>query len=317
MTMVHIRDIDLGQLRLVEALSRFGSLGAAAHELGISQSAASHSLARLRRKVGDQIFVRIGSGMRPTPYGQRLGASLTQALTIVRGGLAGETEFNPKTSRRTFNVCMSDVGQSMLLPDLIAYLERNAPNVALKIWQSPSVAQQSAIFESGEVDLAAGYFTTLNTGFKQRRLFDAGHYVCVARPKHPAFKDGMTLDMFRNSSLALAESSGVGHAQIARLLSSYDLTPRVRLTVPQITALPQILCNSDLIAVLPDRFARALLRNMKLQLSPLPFETPNIVIKIYWHDRYDHEPGSVWFRNVFAQLFPANTPRRVRLSERS
>jgi DNA-binding transcriptional LysR family regulator len=300
MHIMHIEDLEVTQLRLVEALLESGSLTAAAHRIGLSQSAASHSLARLRDQLGDQLFVRTGNGMQPTPYGDQLSDSVRQALNMMRRSLSRRSEFDARTSTRHFNICMSDVGQLLLLPALLARIESVAPRISIRVSPVPAV-QQSNVFESGEVDLAVGYFTTLTAGFRQKHLF-TGHYVSLVREGHPAFLKGMSVDAFCSVPHAFAESSGMGHAQIYRMLEHRIRIPHIKVFVPHFIALPRTLSRTNLLAITPEPAALLFAKHAPLQILPLPVEVPEFVIKLYWHNHYHHDPGIAWLRGMFAKL---------------
>jgi DNA-binding transcriptional LysR family regulator len=113
---MHFGSLYISQLQLVEAIARTGSLTAAADELGITQSAASHTVAKLRKELHDPLFVRTSEGMQPTPFGRRLAESSKSALHALDAGMAQHTDFVPATSTRSFNVIMSDVSQFLYLP---------------------------------------------------------------------------------------------------------------------------------------------------------------------------------------------------------
>jgi DNA-binding transcriptional LysR family regulator len=150
---MHIGNLHLNQLRLVDAVERNGNLGEAAEDIGLTQSAASHALSRLREELQDPIFVRTSEGMRPTPYGIRLARSVRDALESLRAGLDRHAEFEPKTSTRTFNVIMSDVSQMLYLPRLLPKLYAEAPGVTLRVRALPAKAPH-LILESGLGSLA-------------------------------------------------------------------------------------------------------------------------------------------------------------------
>src|SRR5690349_5579899 len=119
MRYMHFGSLYLGQLQVVEAIARTGNLTAAADELGITQSAASHTLAKLRKELNDPLFVRTSDGMQPTPFGRRLAESSKFALQALNASLSQQADFLPLTSSRTFSIIMSDVSQFLFLPALI------------------------------------------------------------------------------------------------------------------------------------------------------------------------------------------------------
>jgi len=301
MRRVHIRDLQTTQLCLVEALAQTGNLSAAAERVGLTQSAASHALGRLRRQLHDPLFVRTSHGMRPTPSGERLAKAVTAALANLRAGIDPLPAFEPKSSRRIFNLFMSDVGQMVLLPRLLERLKAEAPEVVIRVRQVPIHAPHTML-ESGEVDLAIGYFTTLTAGFFQRLLFRE-RYVCVAREGNAAFAKGMSLEAFAAAQHAFVDSSGMGHHRLYSILQRRNIQRNIKLYVPQFMVLPLLIARSDLVVVMPSRLAEAFARLERLSVMPLPIKVPSYEIKQYWHERYREDPANRWLRNIFIELF--------------
>lgn len=301
---MNIEKLPLGTLRLVAALGRYGSLSAAARQVGLSQPAASHALARLRRALGDPLFVRTSRGMHPTPYGERLGRAIEQALVALRSGVEPHAVFDPATSRRVFSLYLSDVGQMVFLPRLLEYLKREAPGIALRVRPVPAQAPH-ALLESGEVDIAVGYFTTFAAGFFQRRLFRE-RYVCVARADHPAFARGMSLEAFSSVPHAWADASGMAHELLEQLFRRQKVRREIKLVVPQFMVLPLVIAATDLLVVMPGRLAEQFARLVPLKVMEPPVRVPSYDIRMYWHERFHRDAANRWLRQTFAALFGAD-----------
>src|SRR5947207_15332994 len=116
MSTMHINDLDLTQIRLLAELLRSRSVSRAAQQIGVSQSAASHALAKLRKIAGDPLFTRTPEGFLPTPFGARLGSASCEALDTLLAGFGSADRFDPLTTTRVFSLFMNDVGQTVLLP---------------------------------------------------------------------------------------------------------------------------------------------------------------------------------------------------------
>src|SRR5262245_13796019 len=93
-----VQGLELNQVKLLAELSRANGITSAAFSIGLSQSAASHALSKLRKQLGDALFLRIGNELRPTPYGQRVGLAAREALEVLAAGLASNHPFNPGTT---------------------------------------------------------------------------------------------------------------------------------------------------------------------------------------------------------------------------
>jgi len=308
MSHANISKLDLKQLRLVEALVRTNSLTASAEQVGLSQPAASHALARLRKLMGEPLFVRTSAGMRPTPFGKHFGASVSDALGALRAGLEAQPTFDPGTARRTFNIYMTDVGQMVFLPPLLAKLKTAAPKVSLRVRAVP-VRSPHILLESGEIDIAAGHFTTLTHGIYQRQLFRE-RYVCAVRAGHPDFSRGMTIEAFRSVPHAFTDSGGLAHETLDRTLVRQKIKREIKLRVPEFMVLPLVISNSDLLVIMPSRLADQFAKLVQLKLMPLPFSVPTYDIKVYWHERFRRDPAVRWLIDVFVSLFARPTTSR-------
>ncbi len=295
MTDPQVNALRLTQLQLIDALARSGSLTDAAKQTGLTQPAASHALARLRRDLRDPIFVRTSEGMQPTPYGVRLAGAVQDALRVLRNGLDREADFDPVTSTRAFNVFMSDVGQLLYLPKLLAQLSQEAPNVTIRV-RYPPPKSPHMMLESGEVDLAVGTFTALTSGCMQRRVYQS-QYVCIVRKDHPAFVDGMTLEAFCNVPHAFADGSGYIHEVLERWLARHKLRRRVKLHVPHYLVLPLVIAKSDLLSIVASRVAAMFADILPLKVMPLPTKAPTYDIRLFWHERFHRDPANRWFRH--------------------
>jgi DNA-binding transcriptional LysR family regulator len=293
--------LDIRQIGLIAELTSLRSISAASRKIGLSQLAASHALAKLRQQLGDPLFTRVGHGLQPTPYGERLGTAARQALDLLVAGLGSNRPFDARTTTRRFTVYANDVGQTVLLPRLIAFLKKEAPGATVRAPPIP-LENPSAALSAGEVDLGAGFFDNLTTGFRQSLLFRE-RYVCIVRSNHPKFRSGMTLEAFKTCEHAMADSTGMAHAVIDRFLVKHGIQRNITLRVPGFLVLPMNIASSDLLAVIPSRLAEAFVSHLPIKVLPLPISIPPFDIRVYWHERYHHDPALSWFRKVFVDLF--------------
>jgi len=294
-------NLNLSSIRLIDAVARSGNLSEAAEEIGLSQSAASHALSRLRKELKDPLFVRTSDGMRPTPYGMRLASSVREALLALQRGLSEELEFDPSQSKRTFNVIMSDVGEFLTLPALVARFSKEAPDIIFRSRQMPSKAPH-LLLESGEVDLAKGAWTSLIVGCRQRRLYRE-QYVCVARRNHPNFEKGMTADAFCMSPHIVVDPRGHVHEHLDAFLAK-ERVPRIpKLCVGNFLSLPIVIAQSDLVVVMGSRLANMLEQLVPVTIMPPPVKLPNSTVSLFWHERFDRDPANLWLRSVYTDLF--------------
>lgn len=298
---VHMENLELTQLRLVEAIAETGNLSSAAEVVGLSQSAASHSLARLRKETGDPLFVRTSQRMQPTPYGEQLCAAVHNALLLLREGLRGGRSFVPADASRIFSLYMSEAGQLTMLPQLLAYLREQAPGVRIHVSRLPEKNQGSAL-EVGQVDMAVGHITTMTTGFHQRLLFHE-RYVCVASLDNELFAQGMSFEAYKQSPHAIADSSGMAHWMVDQQLARHNVVRQIGLVVPESLALPFVVPGSDLVVTMPSRVADRFAKMIPLRVMPLPVELDPYEILLFWHARVHMDPANQWLRQTLVALF--------------
>jgi DNA-binding transcriptional LysR family regulator len=277
-------------------------LSKAAQQISISQSAASHALAKLREQLGDPLFTRTRSGFQPTPFGIRVSSASSEAMDLLQASLASNNDFDPMTSTRVFRFYMNDVGQTVFLPHLLPFLKTNAPLVTLRVLPIP-LENPGAAMSSGEVDFAAGAFNNLTSGFFQHLVLRERH-VCIVRSGDPRFRAGMSLEAFTETDQVLADATGMSTTGIIdRFLRKNRVRREVVLRVPQFHVLPAIVADSDLLAIVPKRLADAFASRLPIKILPLPIAVPTFDICIHWHERYHHDPAIRWMRRAFVDLF--------------
>ena len=292
---------DLTQVKWLAELSGTRSVSQAARRVGVSQSAASHALARLREQLGDPLFTRTRGGFQPTPFGARLGQAAREALDALTAGLNSKDQFEPTTTSRIFTFITNDVGQAVLVPRLLKFLKKAAPAATVRILPIP-MHDPGAMLSSGEVDFAAGFFDNLNAGFRQTVVLHE-RYVCIVRSGHRLFRGGMNLKAFRETEHAIADSTGMAHAILDRFLARHSIRRKIALRVPALLVLPMIVADSDLLAVVPSRLAEAFQSRLPIKVMPPPVPIPSYDIRIHWHERYDRDPAIQWMRRAFVGLF--------------
>jgi len=298
---MHFGSLYIGQLQVMEAVARTGSLTAAANELGITQSAASHTLAKLRKELRDPLFVRTSGGMQPTPFGRRLAESSKSALQALTAGMAQHADFLPRTSSRTFNIIMSDVSQFLYLPALLARISSDAPGIVIRARPVPARAPH-VLLESGEVDLAVGAFTGFIVGCRQRRLYRE-QYACVVRQDHPLFRRGMSAEAFRKVPQAIVDPRGYVHEQLDSLLTQQKVPRQAKLHVPYFLSLLPVVQKTDLLLVMASRLAKAFAQLTPLKVLPPPIKLPTYNVSLFWHERFNRDVGNQWLRAIYSELF--------------
>lgn len=300
---------DLNLLPVFDALFRHGSVTRAAAEMGLTQSAMSSALGRLRRQLDDPLFVNTRSGMLPTPRALELAPSLTDALAMVRGALGAREAFDPRRTTRSLRIYMTDVGETVLLPTLMRHLHEHSPVMRLETAQLPA-SELAVRLETGDIDLAVGYVPQLREKIRRMRLFEE-HYVCMTRPDHPLGRSApLTLKEYLSARHVVIASMGSGHQILERTLAERGMEENIALRVPHFVVVPLIVAGTDLIVSLPARVAEAWSRLVKVKVHPLPVPLPSFDVSLYWHARVENDAANRWLRSAMLALFGDRPARR-------
>jgi len=298
---MELSDIDLNQLVLFQHLMVERRVSKVAENLGLTQPAVSNALAKLRRVLGDDLFVRTPAGMVPTPFAEQLAGPVGEALGLIHGGLNQQSGFDPASVKRSMTIGMTDIGEIVFLPALTERLRHVAPGVTLNTVRNVATNLRDDM-ESGRVDLAVGPLPQLKAGFFQRRLFKQ-RYVCLFRQGHPLERKRLTVADFQAAEHLTVVSAGTGHGAVDELLRKAGIKRNVRLSVPHFVGVGHILSQTDLVATVTERLAESLAGPFQLVHRRHPADLPEIAINVFWHAKVHRSPAHQWLRGVVFDLF--------------
>jgi DNA-binding transcriptional LysR family regulator len=293
---VHISELDLNLLRIFEAVHSHRNVSRAAEGLGLSQPAVSHGLTRLRLLLNDPLFVRTGSGMRPTPRADQLAHGVQQALHTLEQALLESEVFDPQRSLKTFRLHMSDIGEGVFLPGLMHAVRIRAPSLRIETHQLAHAQIEQAL-ESGKIDLAIGYLPGVD-GTEQQPLLDE-RYVTLLRADHPLADVAATREgMHRLDYIVVRQ-----HSETARLLQLLDLQDNIRLSIPHFMVIPSIISETDLAVILPRRTALGFAKRGAFRIIEPDFGQSGFVVALHWCRRYRNDPAQRWLRELIIERF--------------
>jgi DNA-binding transcriptional LysR family regulator len=299
--------IDLNLLPIVVALYERRSVSRAAESLHMSQPAVSAALGKLRTALGDPLFVRTSRGMEPTPRAAALIAPAREALAKIDQDVLSAAAFDPATTTRVFTFALSDVGEMVFLPKLLERLTRLAPNAAVRSVTLP-MSQIEQGLESGEIDLALGYFPDLRpSSFFQQRLF-THTFACLLRADHPIRGERLSLEQFLALGHAVVRVESRAQEVFENFLRRRRIRRRIVLRTPHFMSIPMIVARSDLLVTVPHALAIYFARlSTNLKIVRLDLDMPRIDLKQHWHRRFHHDPCNKWLRALAAELFNDET----------
>lgn len=292
--------LDINLLRVLLALEERRSVSLAAKVLRRSQPSVSAALARLRAQLGDPLFLRSGTQMVPTPRALAAVAAAREALDIVDRRIVPPAAFEPATSEAPVRLALSDVGEIVFLPRILAMLRARMPKAAVHSL-SPLAEAVGRELEYGRVDLAVGYFPDLSGhSYSQQVLFN-DTYACLIRADHPIRAERLSLEQFRQLGHAVVRAESRTEEVMERFLAARGIQRRVVLASPHFASVPLVIAQSDLVVTVPEPLARYYASTgANLRIIGLPFKAPTMALKQFWHRRFQHDARNQWLRaNVF------------------
>jgi DNA-binding transcriptional LysR family regulator len=297
---IQLRKLDLNALVALDALLSEGEVGRAAERVGVSASAMSHTLRRLRDLFDDPLLVKGRGGMTPTPRAEALRTPLNRALLELQRAISIDPDFAPVSSTREFRVATNDYGDLILLPGLLAALSRSAPNVRLSA--SPLDPEASSLpLETGAVELAITHPLEKAPGIFQKTLFE-DDFCCVARSDHPALRERLDRATYAELTHLRLAPRGPMRDPLEQALAREGVERRVGLVMSNFSSAPLIVAASDLLLTAPRRCVEAWARILPLRVLETPFETPRFSIAMVWHERFQHDSAHRWLRQQVAAV---------------
>jgi DNA-binding transcriptional LysR family regulator len=299
--MIEPSSIDLNLLSVFQEVYRERQISAAARRLGLTQSAVSNALARLRRTFGDELFVRTAHGMQPTPLAQQMAEPIGAAMAQVALALSQRSRFDPATSARRFTLAMTDVGEVYFMPVLIERCRTVAPNVEIASLRANGLTLKDDM-ETGRVDLAIGAFDDVSDALYHRALFRQP-FVSMFRKDHPLAQGKVDLERFVAAPHLIVDAAQSPYDRINGLLEKAGVTAGARFRVPHFTAVPYIVSTSELVVTVPQKLAESAASPFGLKWIEPPLALPALQTNVFWHRRFNHDPGIQWLRGLIGDVF--------------
>jgi DNA-binding transcriptional LysR family regulator len=281
-------DLDGHLLQLLVAVVEVGSITGAAQRLGVTQSAVSHVLDKLRAITGDPLFVKSGRGIVATAHAQQLAEQARELLSSLER-FATSAEFVPSRWRATFTIAANDFQRDLLLPPLMARLRTQAPGVQLRV--IPSDVPSLEMLRQEQCQLVISPRPPDGSDILQKRLFEDEYRV---------FYDASQRDVppTQEEFLAADHVTVVYEPRRALDLDQYLLAQgiqrRFTVMVPGFAGLPPFLRGSKLLATAPQRLRSQLMQG--LANAPVPVPCPTLPMYMIWHLRHQLNASHRWLR---------------------
>jgi len=316
MNVKDIRKFDLNLLVVFDVILKERSTVVAGERLGLSQSAVSHALARLRRLIGDELFTRDDLGLQPTARAIELATPVQQALGAIAEALVSR-EFIPAQAARTLTVAASDYSCTVIIPRLIERIAAAAPNVDLRVVPASRLDVIRQLDEA-RIDVAIGWFAAVPARFGRATVVEED-WVFIARTHHPLLAGEVSQSRILSYPHIVVDYTGnadnlidgffpergvLRRVHIERVVLEAPRregrTGRIAVRVPSFATVADVVAQTDMIASLPRRLAASMCGRHRVVLIEPPGDTSTVDVEILWHWRSEVDPGVRWLRAQIA-----------------
>jgi DNA-binding transcriptional LysR family regulator len=297
---LHAGTLDLNLLLALDALLLERNVTRAAARVGLTQSAMSHKLRRLREVFEDDLLVGGRQGMVPTERALALAGPVRRGLLELHAAVRITAPFDPTTAQREFTIISSDFADFVILPRVLEHLGRHAPGIGLRM--RPPMGPMQQALEDGSADLVMG-MSLEGSGLKQRLVYEET-FVVIARQGHPALAE-------HDTSISLQRYAEQGHVLVSvddvpspvdRMLADHGVTRRVVLRTPYFVGVPFMVARSDLLATIPRALAEEAASVVPLRILAPPLPLSSFRITMTWHERAHRDPAHEWLRELSRRI---------------
>jgi DNA-binding transcriptional LysR family regulator len=294
-----MRDIDLNLLAALDVLLQERSVTRAAGRLGLSISAMSRTLSRLRESLGDPVLVPAGRAMVLTPRAEAIAEQVRALSADAQAVLRPPPPVDPRNMEREFTLRANEAFTQLYAAKLSAAVSAAAPGVRLRFVPKPD--KDIEPLRDGTIDLEIGVISEELGELRAQSLYHDS-YVGVARTGHPLFDRPVTPERLCDWGHVMFARRRGKSSPADEALADLGLSRRVRVIVPGFPAVIAVVSASDLLGLVP-RSASLALPGYDIALFELPIPMPELVISQIWHPRMDADAGHRWLRSMVFEAF--------------
>lgn len=283
--------LDGRQLKLFLAILDERSVSKAAERFALNQSTASHHLDKLRRSLGDPLFVKLGQGITPTDHAISLAPRIRELVASIEG-LSAESGYDPSSDERMITVAANTAECLPMLSALRLFLSETTPNAPLRFLELGSRSRIETLLESGEADLVLTVRAVRYPASVKWIEFSSDRLVC--------FFDGEQRDPVQTpaeycaAGHAALDFGGVRKSTVELAVERAGYERQIQLSAPDVNALAKLIVGTTLIATFQSDLKTSVFRD--LDCCDVPMEMPNMYQDLVWHRRQDASPRNQWLR---------------------
>jgi DNA-binding transcriptional LysR family regulator len=297
---MNLRSVDLNLLTVFDAIMTEGNMTRAAEKISMTQPAISLALSRLRHLVGDDLFVRTGRGVKPTPRALELSTPVRQALDLIVSGLEPSDTFDYANSTREFSLLLGDYGDILILPKLIKRIESLGSGIRLNIPSKSDLDIKSSL-HYGQLDFHL-WITPWDSQEVTHYFIGSESNKCLMRKDHPTSKKKLTAKEYAKLDHVVIDLPlNEGPSRIDKDLSLKGHERRHRLKLDSFTKVPPVLMHTDRVCTVPTCLAQHYAEHYPLKMLDPPINA-DIPIYLMWPNSRQNDPGHKWLKDMIIEL---------------
>lgn len=298
--MKNVRNTDLNLLVAFDALMSERSVTEAGKRIGLAQSSMSNVLTRLRALFDDELFVRTPKGMSPTPIALDAAEHVRAAILAAEEAINVGRQFDPQSYKGEITLLTHDLIELTVVPNVVRALERRAPGIRLKT-RAMFGGDFAEDLDADRAELALCVARVVPKRFYYQVLCDET-FAGIARFDHPIVQGPVTMDDFLAEKHAGLSTRSGDNGVIDIVLEKQGRSRNVAVTVSSFAAIPPLVIETNVIAVLPRRLAAKADKELPVKMFDLPFDVPTVQSKLIWGKGADRSSVSSWFRQLVAEI---------------
>lgn len=302
---MNLRRVNLNLMPVLRELLRTRNVTRASERLGLTQSATSAALGRLRLLLQDDLLVMVGRRMQLTETAQRLVAPLEEALAALEQVVVAAPAFDPGNLERRFVVATADYVSFLLAPAVVRRFAREAPRSSIQFVDIPS--NYLARMRMGEIDLllAPDLGISRQQGVRHMPLI-RDRMVCIAARGHPTIGKRLDRQTYLRLPHAMFQvSDGRGASFEQTMLYRQHARQNNVVFVPNFMLLPQVVAETECIALVHRKLAERFAVMAAIRLIEPPLRVPDIEIAAFWTASQDRDPVHRWLREILKEAAAA------------
>lgn len=298
---MNLRKVDLNLLTIFDAVITEGNTTRAGEKIGMSQSAISNAITRFRHVTNDELFVRDGRNIQPTPRAIQLGGEVRKILNMIENAITKPTDFDYQSCEREFNIVLSDYGEFVLLPRILSWFnDIGANNIKLTVPNRSGLDLKRELHYGG-VDLYLWPIPIVDEGIYTEKVISANYYSAV-RKDHPSVKDSLSLEQYLALSHVVTLWPEEQGFTIDQRLRERGLQRNNRVKVSSSAYMPAVVSSTDMVCTVEYNVAKYFADIYNLKIFPTPVPDIEIPGYLMWHNSMNDDPGHKWLRNFIIDL---------------